>query len=335
MSTMTETRRSIPRPFGRREFLALGSGAFALAALPIALRRHVAVARRTLPLMGTIAEITVADRSEGLAHEAVEAVIAELRWVEFTMTRFRNDSDIGRANALASRDGVTVRPETAEVIETALRWASLSDGRFDPAIGAASELWDVTNRHEPPPAEAVQLLADRNFWRHVDVERRGSAGVVRYGERDLHLDLGGIGKGYSLDRAVSVLRERGIRHAIVNLGGDLYALGESPEGGDWRVGIRSPDDLSSVMRTLEVSNRAVATSGDYERFFRWHGERFHHLIDPRTAAPRRTDVRSVTVLADLCIDAEPCAVSVFGLPQEQAQAFARKQLRGVDVITLT
>lgn len=332
---MNELRRSIPRPFGRREFLALGSGAFALAALPLALRRHVAVARRTLPVMGTIAEITVADRSEARALEAVEAVIAELRFVESTMTRFRSDSDIGRANAFASRDGVAVRAETAEVIEAALRWASLSGGRFDPAIGAASELWDVTNRREPPPPEAVQRLAGRSFWRQVDVDRPASGGVVRYQDPDLHLDLGGIGKGYSLDRAVGVLRERGIRHAIVNLGGDLYALGQSPEGGDWRVGIRSPDDLDSVARTLEVSNRAVATSGDYEQFFRFQGERFHHLIDPVTAAPRRTGVRSVTVQADRCIDAEPCAVSMFGLPQEQAVAFAHRHLRSAEVVVLT
>lgn len=332
---MTDPRHPIPRPFGRREFLALGTGAFALGSLPIALRRHVAVAHRTLPVMGTIAEITVADRSEALAQRGVEAAIAELRFVDALMTRFRGDSDIGRANRLAGGEGVTVGGETAEVIETALRWASASEGRFDPAIGAASELWDVTNRHEPPPAEAVQRLAGRAFWRHVDIERRAGVGTVRYGVPDLHLDLGGIGKGYSLDRAVQALRALGIRHAIVNLGGDLYALGESPEGGPWRVGIKSPEDLGSVVRTLEVSNRAVATSGDYERFFRYGGERFHHLIDPQTAAPRRTNVRSVTVMADRCIEAEPCAVSVFGLPQAQAEAFARRQLRGAEVITLT
>jgi thiamine biosynthesis lipoprotein len=330
--TMTDR---LSRTYGRREFIAIGTGAFAMAALPLALRRHVAVARRTIPVMGTIAEITVVDRSESVAQGAVDAAIAELRWVEATMTRFRADSDIGRANAGAARDGVIVRAETAHVIETALRWSSASDGRFDPAVGAASELWDVTNRHEPPPAEEVSRLAGRSFWRHVDVQRRGKEGVVRYGERDLHLDLGGIGKGYSLDRAVRMLRERGIRHALVNLGGDLYALGESPEGGAWRVGIKSPDDLGSVARTLEVSDRAVATSGDYERFFRWRGTRFHHLIDPVTAAPRRTQVRSVTVVADRCIDAEPCAVSVFGLPQASALAFARAQLRGAEVITLT
>jgi thiamine biosynthesis lipoprotein len=332
---MTDTLRKVPRPFGRRAFLALGTGAFALGALPLALRRHVSVARRTLPVMGTIAEITVVDRSEALAQQGVEAVIAELRLVDALMTRFRGDSEIGRANRLAAREGVTVGRETAEVIEASLRWASASEGRFDPAIGAASELWDVTNRHEPPPAEAVRRLAGRAFWRHVDIERRGGIATVRYGAPDLHLDLGGIGKGYSIDRSVQALRSLGIQHAIVNLGGDLYALGESPEGGPWRVGIRSPDDLGTVARTLEVSDRAVATSGDYERFFRYGGERFHHLIDPQTAAPRRTRVRSVTVLADRCIDAEPCAVSVFGLPQAEAEAFARRQLRGAEVITLT
>lgn len=323
-----------PPTYTRRDFVAIGTGAFAMAALPLALRRHVAVARRTLPVMGTIAEITVVDRSESRAQSAVDAVIAELRWVEKTMTRFRADSDIGRANEGAARDGVVVRAETAHVIERALHWSSASEGRFDPAIGAASELWDVTNRHEPPGAEEVRRLADRSFWRHVDVERRRGDGVVRFGAPDLHLDLGGIGKGYSLDRAVSALRDLGIRHALVNLGGDLYALGESPEGGAWRVGIRSPEDPRRVVRTLEVSDRAVATSGDYERFFRWRGVRYHHLLDPVTAAPRRTAVRSVTVVADRCIDAEACAVSVFGLPQDRALALARGRLPGAEVILL-
>jgi len=322
------------RPFGRREFIAIGTGAFALAALPIALRRHVAIARRTVPVMGTIAELTVVHRDEAVAQEALEAALAELRWVDATMSRFNPRSDIGRANAGAARDGVVVGAETVHLVETALRWSSASNGRFDAALGAASELWDVTNRHEPPPADQVARLANRSFWKHVDLSSNAKQGVLRYGERDLHLDLGGIGKGYSIDRAVRALRERGIEHAIVNLGGDLYAMGDSPEGGAWRVGIKSPDDQRSVIREFAVSNRAVATSGDYERFFRYRGKRYHHLMDPATAAPRVTNVRSVTVLADRCLDAEPCAVSVFGMPQDQALAFARTHIATAEVITI-
>ena len=334
MTDAPDTHSVNRRPLGRRDFLALGTGAFALGSLPIALRRHVAVARRTLPVMGTIAEITVADRSQDLAERGVRAVIADLRWVDMTMSRFRADSDVGRANALASRDGVAVGSETGSVIEAALRWSSASAGRFDPALGAASELWDVTNRREPPSPTEVRRLAGREFWRHVDLDRRSGRSVVRYEAADLHLDLGGIGKGFALDRSIQSLRALGLRHAIVNLGGDLYALGESPEGGPWRVGIKSPDDPSKVSRTLEVSDRAVATSGDYERYFNYQGERYHHLIDPQTAAPRRTAVRSVTVLADRSMDAEPCAVSTFGMSQAEASAFARAHLPGADTITI-
>jgi thiamine biosynthesis lipoprotein len=328
------TDQTLPRPFGRREFIALGTGAFALAALPIALRRHVSVARRTVPVMGTIAELTVVHRDEAVAQGALEAALAELRWVETTMTRFSPTSDIGRANLGAAREGVVVNAETAKLVERALHWSSAAAGRFDPALGAASELWDVTNRHEPPPADQVARYANRSFWRHVDLSVGAGKGVLRYTDADVHVDLGGIGKGYSIDRAVQALRDRGIEHAIVNLGGDLYALGESPEGGAWRVGIKSPDDERQVARTFEVSNRAVATSGDYERFFRYRGTRYHHLMDPETASPRRTNVRSVTVLADRCVDAEPCAVSTFGLSQDRALAFAKSQIAGAEVITI-
>ncbi|MBW7935054.1 MAG: FAD:protein FMN transferase, partial [Gemmatimonadaceae bacterium] len=167
MPTMTD--QPLSRPFGRREFIALGTGAFAVAALPIALRRHVAVARRTVPVMGTIAEFTVVHRNEAVAQEALEAALAELRWVETTMTRFSATSDIGRANLGAATDGVAVSAETARLVERALRWSAAADGRFDPALGAASELWDVTNRHEPPPADQVARLANRSFWHHVDL----------------------------------------------------------------------------------------------------------------------------------------------------------------------
>ena len=139
----------------RREFLTVGMGVFVALSLSAALRRHTNLVKRTVPLMGTIAEVQVAHRDERFAEDAIDAAIAELQWVERTMTRFRSDSDIGRANLGAGRDGVRVTAETAMVIAAALRAASASDGRFDPAVGAASELWDVLNRHEPPAGERV------------------------------------------------------------------------------------------------------------------------------------------------------------------------------------
>ncbi|HVA57744.1 MAG: FAD:protein FMN transferase [Gemmatimonadaceae bacterium] len=320
---------------GRREFLTIGTGMFVGLTLPLALRRRVSVTKRTLPVMGTIAEIQVAHPNVQLAEHAIDAAIAELRWVDHTMSRFRSTSDIGRANLGAAREAVIVGPETALVVRRALQWASVSDGRFDPAIGEVSELWDVLHRHEPPPPPQVKRLAGRNFWRKVDVSTFGGKPALRYDDRDIHLDLGAIAKGYSIDRATDALRARGIAHAIVTVGGDLYALGGSPEGEPWKVGIRDPRDLSAISRTLDVADRAVTTSGDYERFFRYRGVRYDHLMDPVTGAPRRTPIHSNTVIGDCAMDSDAASTSGFGLTREAATALARRMIPGAEAIPLT
>ena len=324
-----------PRRPTRREFLTIGSGVFVALSLPLALRRRITLARRTLPLMGTIAEIQVAHRDERFAEGAIDAAFAELQRVERVMTRFRADSEIGVANRLAGREGVVVSAETARVIRTALDWSSVSDGRFDPAIGEVSELWDVLHRHEPPPADAVARLARRGFWRKVDLAPSSGGFAVRYEDRDLHLDLGGIAKGHGIDRAVAALRARGVEHAIVTVGGDLYALGESPEGGPWQVGIRSPHDPDALAGKVAVADRAVATSGDYERFFRWHGTQYHHLIDPATAAPRATPIHSVTVIGNDATNTDAAATAVYGLPRTEAVRIAQRRIPGAEAIPLT
>ena len=320
--------------FDRREFLTLGIGLFVTASLPLALRRRVVLARRSLPLMGTIATLQVAHRDEPAAQAAIDAALAELLWVERTMTRFRPDSDLGRANRGAARDAVELTPATALVLREALAWSLASDGAFDPALGAASELWDVLNRREPPPEPAVRRLAGRGFWRQVDLGTRAGRPVVRFGAADLHLDLGAIAKGYAIDRAADALRSRGIRSALLTVGGDLYALGGSPEGGAWRVGIRDPDDRQALRGMLEVRDRAVATSGDYERCFTWRGVRYHHLIDPATASPRRSRLHSVTVLADRCMDADAAATAAFGKEPAEALRVVRTRIPGGTVIPL-
>jgi thiamine biosynthesis lipoprotein len=319
----------------RREFLALGTGIFVALSMPLGLRRRIALVRRSVPLMGTIAEIQVAHRDERAAEDAIDAALAELQWVERTMSRFLSDSDIGRVNRAAGRDGVIVSAETALVVEAALRWSSISDGRFDPALGSASELWDVIHRHDPPPERSVRRLAGRGFWRKVDVARTARGMAIRFEDPDLHLDLGAIAKGYGIDRASAALRGRGIAHAIVTVGGDLYALGHAPDGDPWQVGIRDPHDPRGLAGRLAVADRAVATSGDYERFFLWHGTRYHHLIDPLTAAPRRTPIRSITVLGGSCMDADAAATAAFGLPTAAAARMAGRGIRDAEVHPLT
>jgi thiamine biosynthesis lipoprotein len=335
MEMTMSNERSKRRLPDRREFLTIGTGLFVALSLPIALRRRMTLVKRTFPVMGTIAEVQIAHADVRLAESAIDAAIAELQWVERTMTRYTATSDIGRANRGAWREAVTVTPETALVVSRALDWASASDGRFDPAVGEVSELWDVLNRIEPPQRERVASLASRGFWRKVDVSTFHGAPAIRFNDPDMHLDLGAIAKGFGIDRATEALRARGIAHAIVTVGGDLYALGGSPEGAPWKVGIRDPHDLRALAATLDVADRAVATSGDYERFFRWRGVRYHHLMDPATAAPRRTPVHSLTVLGDRAIDADGASTSGFGLSRDAATRLARRLIPGAEAIPLT
>jgi thiamine biosynthesis lipoprotein len=332
--TLREAAGPWTRPLGRREFLAFGAGAFAIAGLPFAIERrrgHPGAVRRTLPVMGTIADFAVVHRDPREAHAAIDAAFADLQWVERTMTRFTDTSDIGRANLLAARDGVPVTPETALVTAEALRWADATRGAFDPAVGDVVRLWDVTHRHEPPPADRVARLMGRQLHRSVEVGTWRGRRALRYHDPDANLDLGAIAKGYGVDRAVDVLRRRGITRAVVDVGGDLYALGPGPDGEPRRIGIQDPDDDRRMAGELRVADAAVATSGTYIQYFRWRGRRYHHLMDPMTAAPRLTSVQSFTIRADTCMHADVAATALYGMAPGDADAVLARVAPGARV----
>ncbi len=304
----------------RREFVALGLGAFVVATLPAALRRRrPALVRRSIPVMGTVAEFAIVHRDPRYAHAAIDAAIAELRYVDRTMTRFSRASDVGRANLSAAAEAVPVSVATAYVLEEALRWAAACDGAFDPCLGKAVVLWDVGRRREPPARQDVLALSGRRLYRALEIDRWRGEPVVRFRDPDVALDLGGIAKGYGVDRAADALRSFGIRNGLVNVGGDLYALGRSEDDDPWKVGIRSPDDPDSVTGTVEVEDAAIATSGDYIQYFQHGGRRYHHMLDPQTGEPKLARMRSVTVVAETCMSADAAGTAVFGMAEAQAQ----------------
>ncbi len=297
----------------RREILLLGAGAFAIAAVPLWRSRRSKLIRRSVPSMGTIAEIGVVHRDEQYAHGAINAAFAELQSVEQLMTRFETTSDVGRANLQAVREPTAVSPATASVLRESLLWAEASDGVFDPCLGKVFKAWDVGHRSEPPRSDLVRRYAGRSLFRTMELDTRNGQPVVHFSESDVEIDLGGIAKGYGVDRAVLALREWGITNALVNVGGDLYAMGASEDGDPWKVGVRSPRDPSKVTEQFELADAAVATSGDYMQYFTHNGRQYHHLMDPKTAEPRESVVHSVTVKADDCMTADAAATTVFGL----------------------
>ena len=300
----------------RRDFLILGMGALAVATLPRALRRKQALVRRQIPVMGTVAEVAIRHGDEAWSQKAVDAAFAELRRVDAGMSRFRAGSDVGRLNA-AGGAPVTVGEDTAEVLAAALLWAEASDGRFDPCMGRVAELWDFGSRTAPPADGDLAGVSGSGMARYLEVERTASAPRARLHHPDAAVDLGGIAKGYGVDLAARALRDRGIFHALVNVGGDLVAMGVDENEEPWTIGVRSPESPDQIAHTLLVSEQAVATSGDYLQYFQHEGRRYHHLLDPDTGEPRRTEVRSLTVAAPTCMAADAGATAAFGAERAQ------------------
>ncbi|MHC4341871.1 MAG: FAD:protein FMN transferase [Planctomycetota bacterium] len=311
---MQESSREKKIRPSRRDLLALGAGAFVVATVPFALSgRRRRLFRRTIPLMGTLAEVGVVHADKRYAQAVIDAAFDRLRWVDGTMTRFSATSDVGRANRAATGEAVTISQETAHVLMASLDWAQATDGIFDPCLGKVVELWDVTGRIAPVPVDESRRFAARGLYRSLDLD--GQSLVLR--SEDAAIDLGGIAKGYGVDLAVETLREWGISSGLVNVGGDLYALGESEDGDPWKVGVRSPTHPDRIDRKLEVSDEAVATSGDYQQYFKHEGRTYHHLLDSATGAPHRTEVHSVTVIAADCVTADAAATAAFGNADER------------------
>jgi len=309
----------------RRQLLTMAGGGLVLSIAPFALHRRVLV-RRSVPVMGTVANVLVAHRRREAAEAGIDVAFERLRWVDQTMSRFSGRSDIGRVNRLASREPVEVDPATATVIADALWWAERSEGQFDPALARVMDVWDPIHRTRPPALAEYARFAGRRLHRGVTVDRWRGRSVVRLDDPDLGIDLGGIAKGYAVDCAVEALTAAGLTDFVVDAGGDLRGIGRSADGDRWRVGVRSPVDPTRLLTELELApaGEAIATSGDYLQGFDFDGRRYHHILDAAGAMPRLASTHSLTIRAATCLEADAVATAAFGrAPGDGASFVAR------------
>ncbi len=267
-------------------------------------------AKITFGAMGT--EVTIKGYHADEAHlaKALAAAKAELDRVEDMMTSWR-DSPLVRMNDGANGEPQAVPKELSDLVQRSLTLARLSGGAFDPTYASVGKLWDFKAKPPVLPNDDAIAAALTNVgWGKVRVDTEASTVAMPAGTR---LGLGGIAKGYGVDRAMKVLMDHGIEHALVNAGGDLKALGTN--GGEpWEVAIKHPRDREKAIAVIPVSNVCLVTSGDYERFFELDGVRYHHIFDPRTGRPVVGGCMSASVTApDAALaDAVATAVCVLG-----------------------
>ncbi|HKJ00293.1 MAG TPA: FAD:protein FMN transferase [bacterium] len=328
MSEQGPTRGASERGLTRRRLLVggLAGGALLLTGGSTALvgRARWPVLQGARQVMGTWAHI-VLSHPQPQAQQAMEAAFAALEDVQRRMTRFSPDSEIGRVNATAGRM-LPVSALTAEVVSTAVALARASDGRFDPGLGMPEAAWGFYD-HRAPRHLPGGWARPAPAWRALRLERRDGVPHLGVADPSVQVDLGGIAKGYGVDRAIEVLRAAGVEHALVEAGGDLRALGPRPDGTPWRIGVRHPRRPGQVLAVLPLRDGAVATSGDYENFFVRDGERYAHLLDARSGRPARFH-QSVSVIGPTAMLTDALATAACAAPPAEAQALLRRTAPG-------
>jgi FAD:protein FMN transferase len=261
---------------------------------------------RSRIIMGTVVEITVLGGEAGQRAPALDAAFAEMARIEALLSPHLADSDVARLSSGAAP--VQVAAETALVIGTGLEIAAASGGRFDLNLGRLKALWDFEGGMPQVPSEeaiAAALVGIGPTALQLD------GLTVSKSEPQLAVDLGGIAKGFAVDRAIDVLRRHGIEHASINAGGDLRLLGDR-QGRPWRIAIQHPRQPEQVLAIIPSAGQAVVTSGDYQRFFLAEGLRYHHLLDPHNGHPAGA-CQSVTVVAAEAMLADALATAAFVL----------------------
>lgn len=274
--------------------------------------------------MGTSVRVELWHDDPAAGRAAASVVMAEMRRIDQLMSTYKESSEISRVNREAATRPVPISRELLDLIARALEMSALTGGAFDITYASAGHLYDFRRGRKPSEQALAQALPAISY-RHVALDR--GAGTIRFLQRGVRVDLGGIAKGHAVDRSIALLQARGIKHALVSAGGDSRLIGDH-RGRPWIVGIRDPRQEGKVVAALPLADAAVSTSGDYERYFEVEGVRYHHIINPKSGRPV-AGMRSVTVIAADSTTADALSTGVFVVGVEKGLALI-ESLPGVE-----
>ncbi len=246
--------------------------------------------------MGNRFEITVSHTDPGYAEICIDAAITEIKRIEKLLTTFDESSQTNLVNRMAGTEAVEVDQEMLDLVKRSLKISEITQGAFDITYGSIDKrLWnfDQNMTSLPDPETAKQLVKLINY-RNVIVDEENKTLFLK--EKGMRIGFGGIGKGYAAEKAKITLKNMGIESGIVNAAGDLCAWGQQPNGDVWTIGIADPDSTHHPFSSLKITDMAVATSGNYEKYATINGKKYSHTIDPKTGYPV-SGIRSVTIIS--------------------------------------
>ena len=260
----------------------------------------------------------------------LDAVFDRLREIHNRLSVNIPESELDAVSAAAGRTAVHVTDDVFYVIKEALRYSALSDGLFDPTVGTLMKVWKMNSEEGriPAPADIARALSLVN-WR--DVVMDDAAKTIFVKRPGMRLDAGGVLKGYAADEAARILASRGVKSAMIDLGGNILAMGAKPDGSPWRIGLQNPDSERGIsFGTVGVVDKSVVTSGVYEHYFIQNGKRYHHIMDTRTGYPVENGIVAVTMISSLSMDADGWDTTLLTMGAARGLAVARTL--GLDAI---
>lgn len=282
----------------------------------------------TEPIMGTRVHAELRHEDAGTARSLLDQVMAEMRRIEAEYSPYIEDSELSRINREAGSGWVQTTPEMIDLLSKSAQISRMTGGAFDITYASVGRYYDYREGRRPDD-DAIAASIEAINYEFVEIDSEGLR--VRFSHPLVYIDLGGIAKGYAVDRCIELLQNAGITQASVAAGGDSRILGDR-NGEPWSVGIQDPREEGAMAVLLPLVDTAVSTSGDYERFFEEDGIRYHHILDPRTGDSAR-DSWSVTILGPEATLTDGLSTSVFVLGPDAGLALIDR-LPGIDAIII-
>ena len=294
---------------------------FLTSLLMFSVRLSPGVYSKTMPVIGTVGTIRIVCKNSEDARKASLQAFRKIEELGARMNRRNVSSDIGLLNENGFKDYISVDKKVFEVIMKGVALSEETNGAFEIAILPLINVWNKAGANGVvPDSGAIKSALDKCGSRFINL---AADERVKFSKEGTGVDLGGIAKGFLIDQAAQVISSSGFDNFIVEIGGDMYVSGVKPGGRKWSIGIKHPRKKSNIIDKIAMSDSAVATSGDYERYFKRGSERYHHILDPRTGLPARVAI-SVTVVAPDAATADALATAAFVMGPDAGLDFIEK-----------
>lgn len=289
---------------------------------------------KTYYSLDTMNEVSLIDIKEKDAKKTFIEIEKILTTINVNMSMQSSSGELSSINKKASIKTVKLSNDMYNVLKKAIYYSNITDGTFDASIGSISSLWNIGNDKARIPSKSeIKLALPLVNYKNILLD--SSNNTVLFKKRNMKLDLGGIAKGFCTDKIVSLLRKKGIKNAIINLGGNIYVLGKNDLNKDFSIGIQDPEKESNTpMGKIILTDKSIVTSGIYERYLEKNGKIYHHMLNPKTAYPFENELSSVTIISDKSIDGDALSTSIYGLGLKKGMDKV-KTLNGVDAIFIT